>query len=71
LGARKPVLRLVLGLIVLGGVPEILQGIAGRDPDIYDECADILGATTGGSLGWLIVTVLNSKTVLLRPGNPE
>ncbi len=64
LSARGPALWSVLGLMTLGAILEILQGFTGRDPSIFDELANILGATTGGGLGWLIAAVLRSKTLL-------
>ncbi|MDE2500064.1 MAG: hypothetical protein KGL56_07715 [Alphaproteobacteria bacterium] len=71
-GARKPALWWVFRLTALGSVHEILQGFTGRDPDIFDECGNnILGATANYGLGWLIVTVLRSKTELLSSGEAE
>lgn len=42
----------VLGVIVLGGVLEIVQGLTGRDMSAWDEVANILGAVSGGLAGW-------------------
>ena len=64
--ARRPALWAVLGLVVLGGLLEILQGFTGRDPDLYDEVANTLGAVTGGCSGWLLMSLLQAK--LLVPG---
>jgi len=58
LNARRPALWAVLGLAILGGALEIVQGMTGRDPDIYDELANLLGALTGGAVGWLMMTAL-------------
>jgi VanZ family protein len=66
LDARKQALWAVLSLAILGGVLEILQGFTGRDPSLYDEAANILGAGAGGCCGWLLVTLLQAK--LLVPG---
>jgi VanZ family protein len=61
LNARKRAVWAVLALIALGGALEILQGFTGRDPDIYDELANTLGALSGGSVGWLLMATLGKK----------
>jgi len=55
LGARWRTLFAVLALIALGGLLEILQGFTGRDPDIFDELANAIGAICGAlvALGFL------------------
>ena len=55
LGVRWRTLWAVLGLIALGGALEILQGFTGRDPDIFDELANTLGALSGAlvAIGFL------------------
>lgn len=55
LGVQKRTLWALLALVVLGGVLEILQGYTGRDPDIHDEIANIIGVC-GGFLCALAVT---------------
>ena len=42
----------VLGIVVLGGILEIVQGYVGRDMDIYDEVANALGALSGAGLAF-------------------
>jgi VanZ family protein len=64
LEARRTVVWAVLGLVILGGVLEILQGFEGRDPSFYDEVANILGAVCGGCSGWLLMTLLQSKQLI-------
>lgn len=49
-------------LIALGGTLEIVQGVIGRDADIYDEFANTLGVLAGGAVGW-IITWLYAKLV--------
>ena len=61
LDARRPALWAVLSLAILGGVLEILQGFTGRDPSLYDEIANMLGAGLGGCCGWLLMTLLQDK----------
>jgi len=51
LGARRNTLWAALALIALGGALEILQGYTGRDPDIYDELANTIGAAAGWFAG--------------------
>lgn len=62
--ARKTALWAVLGLAVLGGALEILQGFTGRDPDVYDEVANILGCLAGGLAGWLLMSLLQPKVLV-------
>jgi VanZ family protein len=50
LKTRPPAVA-VIGLVVLGGVLEILQGFVGRDMSFYDELANALGAIAGGLAG--------------------
>jgi VanZ family protein len=64
LDARRRALWAVLGLAVLGGLLEILQGFTGRDPDIYDEVANILGCLAGGCTGWLLMSLLQPKALV-------
>jgi hypothetical protein len=40
-------LAAILGLVVLGGVPEVLQGFTGRDPSFLDEAANAAAALGG------------------------
>ena len=61
LDARKAAIWAVMGLVVLGGALEILQGFTGRDPSIYDEAANTLGAVLGGGSGWLLMSLLQTK----------
>ncbi len=66
LDARKLATWAVLGLVVLGGALEILQAYTGRDPSLYDEIANTLGAIAGGCSGWLLLILLRTKP--LAPG---
>ena len=58
---RNDAVWAVSGLILLGGALEILQGFTGRDPSIYDEVANTLGALTGAGLGRLLLWALQPK----------
>lgn len=62
LRANRNVLWALLALIAIGGLLEIVQGMVGRDADIFDEAANTLGVLTGGALGWILV-LLHSKLV--------
>ena len=46
-GLRRSLGWVVLGVILLGGVLEIVQGMVGRDADWHDELANSLGALSG------------------------
>jgi VanZ family protein len=50
-----------LGLILLGGVLEIVQGFVGRDMSIYDEVANTIGVAVGGFAAWIIVEFLRRR----------
>lgn len=58
---RKTVLLASLGLIVLGGVLEIVQGFTGRDMSFYDELANIVGVITGAALARAIIERLRRR----------
>jgi VanZ family protein len=64
---RVPAATLLIAL--LGAVLELLQGLVGRDPSVYDEIANILGAVTGAGTGWLVVRLLQPKTLAAPPAN--
>jgi len=64
LDARRTAVWAVLGLIVLGGLLEVLQGFTGRDPDVFDEVANTIGAVLGGGCGWLLMTMLEPRPLL-------
>ncbi len=57
----RHILWAALALMAVGGALEILQGFTGRDPDIYDELANVLGATTGATAGWALIRLLRPK----------
>jgi VanZ family protein len=59
--ADRRALWWALGLILLGGILEIVQGATGRDADIFDEMANILGVLTGSSLAWTGIALLKTR----------
>jgi VanZ family protein len=67
-GDRRVLTATVL-IALMGGVLEILQGFTGRDPDIFDECANILGAAAGAGTGRLALWLLGPKTLAARVPN--
>ena len=58
---RRAVRLVSLGLIVLGGVLEIVQGVTGRDMSFYDELANAAGTITGAVLARAIIEQLRSR----------
>jgi VanZ family protein len=67
-GDRRALTATLL-VALFGGVLEILQGFVGRDPDIFDEIANILGAATGAGTGWFALWLVRPKTLAARVGN--
>ncbi|MBI3678535.1 MAG: VanZ family protein [Proteobacteria bacterium] len=55
--ASRNAIWAVLALALFGGVLEIVQSFVGRDPEIMDEIANIIGAVSGGLIGWVLVIV--------------
>ncbi len=53
-----------LGLVAMGGALEIVQGMTGRDCDIYDEFANALGVAAGFAVGWAGVALLKALKIL-------
>lgn len=64
LRTRGAAVGAILGLVALGGMLEILQGLTGRDPEWLDELANACGAGLGAIAGF----VLNR---LVGPGPPD
>lgn len=56
----------ILGVILLGGVLEILQGYTGRDPDIFDFVANSFGALSGTAIGTLCWIALRGRVLVGR-----
>ena len=59
--SRRPVVLAGLGLIVLGGVLEIVQGFTGRDMSFYDELANAGGVVAGTILARAIIEPLRNR----------
>jgi VanZ family protein len=55
---------LAFGLIVMGGALEILQGMTGRDADIWDEVANTLGVLTGTAVAWAGIAILRARKLV-------
>jgi VanZ family protein len=61
LRSRSRALGAAFGLIVLGGLIEILQGYTGRDPSLYDAIANGCGVGFGCFTGRAIVEPLHRR----------
>lgn len=55
---------LAFGLIVMGGALEVVQGITGRDADIWDEVANTLGVLAGTGVAWGGIAVLRARKLV-------
>ena len=63
----RSALWFALGLVVLGGTLEIIQGYTGRDCDIYDELANSIGVACGFAAAWSAVAVLKALELVESP----
>ncbi|HEY0302056.1 MAG TPA: VanZ family protein [Rhizomicrobium sp.] len=62
--ADRRALWWALGLILLGGVLEIVQAKTGRDGDVFDEIANALGVLAGLGVGWAGIAFLKARKLL-------
>ena len=62
--ADRRMLWWAIGLVVMGETLEIVQGMTGRDNDIYDELANTIGVLTGSGLGWTAIRLLKARKIL-------
>ena len=53
-----------LGLVLLGGSLEIIQGYTGRDADIFDELANAFGVLSGLGFGFAALAVLKARNLV-------
>ena len=67
LGLNRRLVSATLGVILLGGALEILQGYTGRDPDIFDFLANSFGALSGTAIGTLCWIALRGRVLVDRP----
>jgi VanZ family protein len=54
-GIRSRLVWAIAGVILFGGILEILQGFTGRDPDVMDFLANSLGAFCGLAVAALLL----------------
>ena len=66
LGLNRRLVLAILGVILLGGALEILQGYTGRDPDIFDFLANSFGALCGTAIGTLCWIALRGRVLVDR-----
>jgi VanZ family protein len=66
LGLNRRLVLAILGVILLGGALEILQGYTGRDPDIFDFLANTFGALSGTAIGTLCWIALRGRVLVDR-----
>lgn len=63
LGSGRRALWAALGLVLLGGMLEIVQGMTGRDMSFYDEVANMLGVAAGALAAWGYLMLLRQRLV--------
>lgn len=61
LGHGRRLLYAVAGLILLGGLLEILQSFTGRDAEWLDEAANSAGAVLGALAGLLFLRLIRPR----------
>ncbi|MBS0277061.1 MAG: hypothetical protein JSR81_05540 [Proteobacteria bacterium] len=61
LQAPRNVLRGMAGLITMGAVLELVQGLVGRDMSAWDELANTLGVIAGAVVAWAVIAVLVAR----------
>jgi VanZ family protein len=64
LGLRPKLAWAISGIVLFGGVLEILQGITGRDPDIFDFLANTIGVFAGLTTATLFLWLLGSLVAI-------
>jgi VanZ family protein len=64
LGLRPRLAWAILGVILLGGALEILQGYTGRDPDIRDFVANTFGALSGAAVGAVFLFAMRGPALV-------
>lgn len=62
--ANRNALWWALGLVLMGGALEIIQGFTGRDADIFDELANTIGVLSGLGVGWLGISLLRARNLV-------
>jgi VanZ family protein len=62
--ADRRALWWALGLVLLGGALEIIQGMTGRDCDIFDELANTIGVVSGLAVGWAGIAILKARKLV-------
>ncbi|MBS0470076.1 MAG: VanZ family protein [Proteobacteria bacterium] len=53
-----------LGLMIMGACLEVLQGMTGRDADVWDEVANTLGVLAGFALARGTIAVLKARGLI-------
>ncbi len=62
--SERRALSWAFGLVVMGGALEIIQGLTGRDADVFDELANTLGVVVGFGVGWAGVALLKARKLV-------
>lgn len=65
--ADRRALWWAVGLILLGGVLEFVQGRTGRDFDLWDEVANSWGVVSGLALAWIVIRLMKSRNLVEDP----
>lgn len=66
--AGRRALWWALGLVAMGGALEIIQGLTGRDADLFDELANTLGVITALGVGWSGIAFLKARNLVDTTG---
>ena len=67
-GRTRRTLLAALGLVLLGGALEVVQGMIGRDMSLYDELANAIGVLAGLGVGWIYLACLGGPRLVGTKG---
>ena len=65
LDGRRRALLFLVGLVLLGGTMEIVQGLTGRDAEWLDQIANTIGVICGAALGYLWARIMGARGPML------
>jgi VanZ family protein len=65
-GLRPRLIRIIGGIILFGGLLELIQAFTGRDADVLDFVANSFGALTGALAGAAFLLLFRERALVVR-----